>query len=355
MRGGLGRRAFTLIELLIVIAIIALLAAITLPGLTRAREYAYFSVCKSNLKQIGVGFLLYAADNRGSLSLGQNPECEGPRKIGFYTKYQWLRIFDGENNPLWGVIRNIYDDSFGEDWNNSPNNNYWTGRPRLPGKYLPVEIFWDPILKVRAWEYQKYEDDLFRADTEKNRDRLARYRGIGNWRGRTLGYALFTGEIGCEPYRARDWSKGWHVLPHGYDPPPAKTDGWTYQAEEPFRPNANSRDITTSFKPSVWLAACHSPVVGTPDGWAYRESLSHFGAGNPTPGEFQFNVLHLDGHVHDSVWQEVLAGPGSYVVYTPEVGSNRCRPYGWQWRDPTDDDYGVEPTPGFRGAFDLNK
>jgi prepilin-type processing-associated H-X9-DG protein len=96
-------------------------------------------------------------------------------------------------------------------------------------------------------------------------------------------------------------------------------------------------------------------VVGTPDGWAYRESLSHFGAGNPTPGEFQFNVLHLDGHVHDSVWQEVLAGPGSYVVYTPEVGSNRCRPYGWQWRDPTDDDYGVEPTPGFRGAFDLNK
>ena len=41
------RRGFTLVELLVVIAIIAVLAAIIVPGLSRAREYAYFTVCKA--------------------------------------------------------------------------------------------------------------------------------------------------------------------------------------------------------------------------------------------------------------------------------------------------------------------
>ncbi|MCS7253564.1 MAG: DUF1559 domain-containing protein [Armatimonadota bacterium] len=54
--------AFTLIELLVVIAIIAILAAILFPVFARAREKARMTSCTSNLRQLGMGMLMYAQD-----------------------------------------------------------------------------------------------------------------------------------------------------------------------------------------------------------------------------------------------------------------------------------------------------
>ena len=68
----LNRNAgFTLVELLVVIAIIAVLVSLLLPALNRTRQTARKTVCASNLRQVGAGWLLYAIDNNSAAAPGR--------------------------------------------------------------------------------------------------------------------------------------------------------------------------------------------------------------------------------------------------------------------------------------------
>ncbi|MDR1281905.1 MAG: type II secretion system GspH family protein [Opitutaceae bacterium] len=59
--------AFTLVELLTVVAIIGILAAITIPAVGKVRESAYAATCRSNLRQLAIAVRLYAQDHGGNL------------------------------------------------------------------------------------------------------------------------------------------------------------------------------------------------------------------------------------------------------------------------------------------------
>ncbi|MDR1279570.1 MAG: type II secretion system GspH family protein [Opitutaceae bacterium] len=81
------RAAFTLTELLVVIAVIGILAGILLPVVSIVRTSARTASCKSNLRQIGVGIHLYIQDNKGFLP--------GPFAYGVSQGYKKT---SGENN-----------------------------------------------------------------------------------------------------------------------------------------------------------------------------------------------------------------------------------------------------------------
>jgi len=70
------KKAFTLIELLVVIAIIAILASILFPVFARARENARRASCLSNLKQIGLGVMMYVQDYDGKYPASQSVNGE---------------------------------------------------------------------------------------------------------------------------------------------------------------------------------------------------------------------------------------------------------------------------------------
>jgi prepilin-type N-terminal cleavage/methylation domain-containing protein len=69
---GSRRRAFSLVELLVVVAIISLLTALVLPALSAAREKARRTACRSNLRQFMIALHVYANDHRGVLLTGNH-------------------------------------------------------------------------------------------------------------------------------------------------------------------------------------------------------------------------------------------------------------------------------------------
>jgi prepilin-type N-terminal cleavage/methylation domain-containing protein/prepilin-type processing-associated H-X9-DG protein len=75
-------RAFTLVELLVVIGIIAVLIGVLLPALSRAREQSRRTACLSNLRSLGQAMILYANAHRDRLPNG-NPAA---------TAYDWAAV-----------------------------------------------------------------------------------------------------------------------------------------------------------------------------------------------------------------------------------------------------------------------
>jgi prepilin-type N-terminal cleavage/methylation domain-containing protein/prepilin-type processing-associated H-X9-DG protein len=79
-------RAFTLVELLVVIAVIGILAALLVPALSAARRRAHAVQCANNLRQMSVATFLYCEDNNDSLP------------------FAWIRLEDARENNFYSLL-----------------------------------------------------------------------------------------------------------------------------------------------------------------------------------------------------------------------------------------------------------
>ncbi|MFC1672429.1 hypothetical protein ACFL01_04770 [Planctomycetota bacterium] len=328
-------------------AIITLLAAIILPGLARAREYAYFTRCKNNLKQVAIGLLIYAGDNRGRPAVGgggcgtPSAADSGHRRTGGESE-RWMYSY----GPGVYLLKKIFADPPGIVEDGSPDqgttvSNSWVGARGDPGKYLPVEVLWDPILKVRDWAFghnsltyvSGYGDPMTAGD-EKGRDNLTRGSAI-------FGYMPFVYAVGCDQYH-KNASFTDHVATY------AGGGGHWSNCEEPYRYMTKHREPHTSNPGSVWLAACLTPMVE----WSgvVRHYRSHFSYEQTIVMGWRFNAVHLDGHVHDDYWRE-------YCTSTVWVGASDwgdgC-PYGWAWKNGANGVEGILADTPNGWAFDKN-
>jgi hypothetical protein len=158
---------------------------------------------------------------------------------------------------------------------------------------------------------------------------------------------VFLSSVGCHKYKTEGW------MDHA-------TGNWL-KAEEFMRWNTKHRAVHTSHKPSVWLAACKEPALEQPFKGTYYTYVSHFGTVQAATDVFRFNVVHLDGHVHDAAWKSPQIGSGDWACFGRDwlYPSEHGHPYGWV---PSGYDFSsykigsVANAPWMsRGAFDENK
>jgi prepilin-type N-terminal cleavage/methylation domain-containing protein len=261
------QKAFTLVELLVVIGIIAILIGILLPALSKARAQARLVQCAANMRMIGQAMFMYAADNRGYLP--ERAYNDAPYNIGSPNHtgagmadgcFDWYYLFQSGNqqsatfNPPWKGVADQYAN---------------IGRLMATG-YLPG---WDLSIANALTNVQNVNFAPFRFCPAQ----------IGN-----IASATVT-------------TSSYYMNPH-----------WSYTTAASGVQTCWFRKITDY--PKTFALLTEAPLAGLSK-TAGNNSISHPGSGNVT----YWNLLMPDGHVATVADKYVMIyfnpqnGNGSYI------------------------------------------
>jgi prepilin-type N-terminal cleavage/methylation domain-containing protein len=167
------KTGFTLVELLVVISIIALLLAILMPSLQKAREQGRKVVCMSDFKQLGLGLFMYSNDNKGRWPSKFNVPASDPlasmngTPIIYYSSWQ-LALGD-KNNPdnttvtsFQSRLRPAFLDLLTPSYISNYKVYFCPGASKNKSLYPPL-VAWNYTISGRGqnivagqWTYQSY-------------------------------------------------------------------------------------------------------------------------------------------------------------------------------------------------------
>lgn len=216
------RRAFTLTEVLVVVAILAILAAILFPVFRRARLSAYQASCTSNLRQASAALNLYmdASDGKYPMTAWPSPPYHPARAVAPIT--------GGPGTPATGILRCPLDQPGGR-------NGQLPADKREPLSYAATWFLWEGETGVKAWDALTALEPnpiLFRCYFHDDRTRAQMMTGWQGFYGtRHNGLALVARKDGSVGFDRRSDSR---EMPNGQ--PDEKGSVWTLATALPCPP-----------------------------------------------------------------------------------------------------------------------
>lgn len=284
-----GAAAFTLVELLVVIGIIAVLVGILLPTLGRARESANQVKCMANLRQIGQAMTIYVGESKGMLPIGLVFNGNTIHRTSGGPVYQ------GESLDWTTLLMRVMRKGVGIGYNDQPNVSQNSAGTRAV--FLCPTVFVPQSKDNSAVTHYSAHPRLI-PDMEGREWYINSYVTTG-----------LPGSALLRPYKATRIKRGTEiaVIFEGTTEPTGQSAGWLAHAtvdgldnrregRRPFLTDDYSRD--TSLNPNQPIDM--RPGVG---GWTEANDLnkdSKNNAGNVRfrhKGDTQTNCLMLDGHV----------------------------------------------------------
>ena len=113
------KKRFTLIELLIVVAIVAILAAILRPALLRAKHEARKVLCTANLKQQGIGAIMYVDDHGGKIQILQSHHPNQVKRPSIDNREYLRKITNNSPEVLYCPLAETFTMDSRMGWNNA--------------------------------------------------------------------------------------------------------------------------------------------------------------------------------------------------------------------------------------------